>query len=295
MVALVLVLGIPAWSPPAQSTTQTELPSDLADQGDAIRQELVRVAEAGNLSAMRAAAEPVLAQADPVVAHATDLQAREGERLGLFLDELSRSLEAGNETDARSLARAAVNLLEGSILPTFEAWERNRTAVLPGPLHRDGGALILTIVLVNPPPGGLGAFDVRVQLGQGWQPTQASVEVGQGESHVDTANGTARLASFDAKALVGFGSGAPEGQVLGTVRVTAEDGALPKGLPVELDIVELASSQGDPVLALGIGGTLDVESATSQGTLLSKRMIALGAVAVLSVGAIVWVRKGLKV
>lgn len=277
---VVALAGLVLAAPPAAGEPVDRVPSDLPDDARAFRDALDDIASAEDEQAMRAAyaeAEPL---ADDVVPHLRDLH-DSGDLLAELWRLLGPEVEDGDLSDAGSLAGEAAGTLDDDLVPAADRWAGSETTVTPG--TADGNRV--PVVLIHPPSSGLGAFDVQVQADDGAVvPTEASVAIGQGTSDVDTANGTARLASFDGKALAGLGSTSRDVVVLGHVTYPADAGSL----TVEVDVLELVDPDARPVLSVSPAGTARVADAASG---LSAGTVGLVAVGVLGIGAVVGVRR----
>lgn len=247
-----------------------DLPARVADYGAA----LDALAAEPASEARRAAA---LERHANVTRFARDLAPGAAEQLDAYAAALR---EARAESDVRDLARAMNRTLALDVAPAVDAWSRLRTTVLLGePSPGADGRVRYPIVLVNPPPGGIGAFDVRVRV----VPldatlASATVALGRGEARADGATGEARLASFDAQALLGVG-GAGTPVTLGHVELELHR----EGAPAFVDVIDLVDRDGEPVPAVGADGVLAASAArASDGAL---RWLAVGAVVALAGGA----------
>lgn len=264
-------------SPPAVE----RIPERLPERTETLRAALANVSEAEDLAAARRAHEDVQARAPELVPHARDLMPEDAELLGTYLAELNRSLAEGNLSDARSLAQAAANLVHDELRPRVEAWTVNRTALTAGPLRwASDGVIVVPLLLVNPPPAGVGAFDASLHVPPDRaRPVAASIATGQGETSVDRANGTARIAAFDAQQLAHLGTGT-QVVVLGEARFSAEELTARDTLPVEVRVHGLATPDGQPTPALGLAHAASVP-ADEHGLVsaLGQRWVALGLVA----------------
>lgn len=260
--ALVALLGAVASTAPVQGAEEPgsaswSIPDDLPGRTATITGGLDRIAAAEDVEQARSAHAEIADPLERTVPHTIDLAGRSGELLGTYASELEAQLAAGNLSDARSVAQAAANLLEDEIRPLVDRWDENRTVVAPGPARWSGDDLVVSIVLVNPPPEGLGAFDVELAFDAS-RPTGAHAATGQGETTVDPDNRTARVASFSAQALANLEKSGPR-IVLGEVQLEPPD----EGTPVNATagVHELVTPDGSPVLALGLTGSSTVPKA----------------------------------
>lgn len=254
--ALIALLGTLAPAVPVQGAGEPgsaswSIPGDLPGRTATIAEGLEQIAAAEDVEQARRAHEEIAEPLARTVPHAIDLAGRSGELLGTYASELEAQLAAGNLSDARSIAQAAANLLEDEIRELVERWDENRTVVAPGPVRWSGDDLVVSVVLVNPPPGGLGAFDVELALDAN-RPTGASLATGQGEATVDPANRTARVASFSAQALANLEKSGPR-VVLGEVQLEPVDAG--STVNATAGVHELVTPDGSPVLALGLTGS----------------------------------------
>lgn len=285
--ALVAVLILAA--SPAASAASVTLPEDLPGDVTQLAADLARVAEADDLQTARAAHEQVEASAPHVVPHAPDLAGRDGELLATLLDELDAALARGNLSDARSLAQAGANTLEDDIAPAAEQWSTNRTAITPGPPRWSGDRVLVPLLLVNPPPGGLGAVDVEVTANA--TPDRATLATGQGETTIDPTNRTARLASFDAQALANLETNRRETTLLGEVAFGPDALAAGDELKLTVTVRELADPGGHRVLVLGLDETTSVPPEEHGSPLLESRWLAVGGLVLGAAALIALVRR----
>lgn len=260
--ALVALLGAVAATAPVQGAGEPgsapwSIPDDLPERTATITQGLDRIAAAEDIEQARRAHDEIAEPLARTVPHAVDLAGRSGELLGTYATELEAQLAAGNLSDARSVAQAAANLIEDEIQGPVDRWDENRTVVAPGPARWSGDELVVSIVLANPPPEGLGAFDVELAFDAS-RPTSARAATGQGDATVEPANGTARVASFSAQALANLDKSGPR-VVLGEVQLDPlDEGA---SVNATAGVHELVTPDGSPVLALGLTGSSTVPKA----------------------------------
>lgn len=264
----------------AQGDVPWTVPTDLPQAAEDVRAGLDQVADASEIEQARRAHRSIAGDLDALAPHAVDLAGRSGELFATYRTQLARALADGNLSDARSLAGAAANLLEDEIRPRVDRWAVNRTALAPGPVRWSNGDPVVSVVLVNPPGGGLGAFDVGIAFEEA-RPTDAGAAVGRGEASVDTANRTARVASFSAQALANLDAGRQR-LVLGEVQL---DRLEPDRLVnATARVHELVASDGGEVPALGLASSSTVPERPSG--------LDVGAwwpIAALAVGALVLV------
>ncbi len=209
-----------------------------------------------------------------------DLDARDGGLLADYWGSLRTAADAGNLSDVRSLARAARGLVDDEVLPQVRAWSVNGTYLTPGNGQATAeGRTRVPVLLFHPPPGGVGAFDVEVQVEAGEvRIVEARAAVGTGEATVDGANGTARVASFDAKALGNLDAG---GDFVTLAHVVLEPRSEGEDLPavVDIDLRELADPDGRSVPAVTSSGHVvlgdDVGASTSPTVAVALVIVAL--------------------
>lgn len=263
--------GSPSWS----------IPDDLPGRTAAILDGLERLATAEDIEHARRAHDEIAEPLDRTIPHAVDLAGRSGELLGTYATELETQLAAGNLSDARSIAQAAANLVEDEIEPLVDRWAQDRTVVAPGPARWSGDELVLSIVLVNPPPEGLGAFDIELVFDAS-RPTGAGAATGQGEAIVDRANRTARVASFSAQALANLDKSGPR-IALGEVQLEPTEAG--DTVNATAHVNELVTPEGSRVLALGPTGSSTVPERPSGfdvGTWWPLAAVGVGAVALIA-------------
>lgn len=269
-----LVLALALLAVPANAggaSVPDQLPADTRALADGLDE----LAGAEDLAAMRDTHANLTPVAERVLGHAEDLAGREGALLETYLDRLAEQLDAGNRSDAESLARAAATTTRQEVVPAAEAWATNRTAILAGSASWTDEGLSVPIVLANPPPAGVGAVDVEVEIGDEAAPRSASLALGQGETSVDAANGTARLASFDAAALANLDR-STQRATLGTV-VLEPDGLDP-GNTVDVEVTprEAATPEGRSTPVIGLAAAVEVPE--EAGGLFNTRLLALAGV-----------------
>lgn len=276
VVALLVIL------PSVQAAPVDRVPTTLVADTAAFRSALSDAAGAEDASTLRAAVADAGEVAPDVVPHLVALGGSDGRLVAELWRNLRTEARTGNLSNARSLAAAAVDTVEDDLTPRVAAWDDNRTTVTPGDPSTPGR---VPVVLIHPPPTGLGAFDVRVAVDGSTPPTEAAVAIGQGTSSIDPVNRTARLASFDAKALAGLGSGARDVVVLGHVAYPAEAGTV----SLDVDVVELVDPDGRSVPA--VSPSADVSVAARGGAGIPANVLAIALVAALGVGGLLVVRR----
>lgn len=294
--ACLLLLLVPWWSTSATATDPVDrVPEMLPDQVAALEQGLGDLSETQEEETMERLWPAVEGAARRVLGPAVDLTGRHGELLTSYIDQLDIEVAAGNTTNVRSLARSAAGLVADEIRPAVETWARQPTTLTVGEgrtVQED--RVRVPVVMVHPPPGGVGAVDVSVAtLETGWRPVEASIDTGQGQARVDPANGTARLASFDAKSLAKLSS-VRAGVVIG--HVVLQGGSLDdEGAgQAEVRVHAVADRDGQEIPALGAPGEIQASETTGAGWQLG----AWGAAAVvggLGVGAVIAARRFLEV
>lgn len=278
--ALALVVTVPSVG--AQPVDR--VPTSLPDDARTYRSALSNASEADGIEPIRDAVDDARQVAPRVVPHLVDLGGSDGDLLAELWSTLDDEARAGNATNARSLAGAAVDVLDDTLIDRADAWDRNRTTITPG---RASGAEV-PIVLIHPPPSGLGAFEIEVVADAPVQPTAARVAVGQGQTRLDPDNGSAALASFDAKALAGLGGASRDVVTLGHVTFPDDAGTI----DVEVEVVELVDPDGREVPVVSPAGEVEIASA---GALeVPTNVLALGLVAALGIGAVVAIRRVVK-
>lgn len=292
--ALLATLAPAGAAPGDPSELAGPIPEGLPGAFGDLAAALGNVSEAESVGEARRAHGDVQPAAADAVPHAPDLAGREGRLLATYLDRLDDALSAGDLDDARSLAAAADDLVREELRPAAERWSENRTAVRAGPARPDGEGLVLPVVLVNPPPGGVGAFDVEVSTPEGApRPVSGSLAAGRGETRADEANRSVRLAAFQPGELAQL---APERRVatLGEVRL---GGPVPEApVPVDARVHQLATPDGERVPALGLAtesAVLDGDAGTLAG--LPERWVGLGLVVALAGATALAARRRLEV
>lgn len=277
-------------SPPAERVDAAELVAATEHHGSILR-------NLSTVESMDAAVELVAeagGNASRVLDALQDLDARDGDLLGNYWEGLRGEVRTGNLSDVRSLARAARGLLDDELLPQLRSWAGNGTFLTPGNAQAAaGGATRVPVLLFHPPPGGVGAFDLEVRVDpDAVRVAGAEAAVGQGEATVDAGNGSARVASFDARALGNLDSG---GVFVTLAHVTVE----PRSggdVPVVLDVHvrELVRPDGTAVPAVTSPGQVVVGDDVAIGASPTVA-VALVVVALLGVGAAWAARRFLEV
>ncbi len=293
--ACLLLLLVPWWSTPATATDPVDrVPERLPDQVATLEQRLVNLSQAQE-EAMARMWPAVEDAARGVLGPAADLTGRHGELLASYIDQLDTEVAAGNTTNVRSLARSAAGLVADEICPAVETWARQPTTLTLGEGRMvDEVRVRVPVVMVHPPPGGVGAVDVSVATpATGWYPVEASIETGQGQAHVDPVNGTARLASFDAKSLAKLSS-VRAGVVIGHVVLQGGSQGDEEGGQAEIRVHAVADRDGQELPALGAPAEIQASHTAAAGWQLG----AWGAAAVvggLGLGAVIAARRFLEV
>jgi hypothetical protein len=283
-----LVLAATLAVAPLAAGQADEVPDTLVTPAENLETGLDRVSEADTVDQAREAHDTdVQPSGQTLRAYAEDLAGDDGRLLVTYLDRLDQALENGNLSDARSLAGAAANHLADAIAPAAQAWDANRTAVLPGPVEVDEDKLTARLVLVNPPVTGVGAWEASLVL-PGSEPVEATVTHGQGETEWDPTNGTVRWASFDAQAASGLSSTEDRGLLLG--EATYELGTLEPGdtVRVETQADEVDDADGEPVPAVGVDAERRIQ-AVDDG--LGVAWLTIAGVLVAGVGLLVWTQR----
>lgn len=301
LVALAALLVLPAAAAgsadPAESIASPEerVPEDLPGDAAALQAGLEDAADADDVGELRDAVNRTRPLARDTIPLLRDLQG--DDRAGDLVAELWAGLEeaagAGNLSDGRSLAASAAGTLEDDLVPRVDAWDRNRTAVTVGRAEPADDGLVLPIVVLNPPPGGLGALDAGLTVDtDAARPTGVSLELGRGRTTVDAANGTARAASFQAEALAGIESTGAPATVFARVAADPVDLAPGDTLEVAVTVHDAADARGDPLLVVAPDGAAEVPART-QGFLsgVPASWGGLAAVGLLGAGALVAVRR----
>lgn len=287
-VGLVLALTLASIPTAAGQAAPGTVPETLAEPTLALEDGLDDLRGAEDINQAREIHQDrVGPHAQDVAPYLEDLVREDGRLLATYLDRIDQALEEGEASDARSLAGAAANLVEDEILPVAQRWDANRTAVMAGPLQASSDGLRVGLVLVNPPPGGIAAFDASLSF-QTAAPLGASVELGQGETRIDDANATVRWASFDASTLARLSPQQAERVLLGDAEL--DQGPLEPGstIVVEAHAHELRDSEGQPVPTIGVDAERTVPEA-HEGA--SAAWWALGGVGVASVGLGWWIHR----
>lgn len=275
--ALALVVIVPS----VGAAPIDRVPTSLPDDARTYRSALGNASEADGIERIRDAVDDARQVAPRVVPHLVDLGGSDGELLAELWPTLLDEARAGNATNARSLAGAAVDVLDDTLIARADAWDRNRTTITPG---RASGAEV-PVVLIHPPPSGLGAFEIRVAADAPVRPTGATVAVGQGQTRLDPDNGSAALASFDAKALAGLGGASQDVVTLGHVTFPADAGTI----PVQVEVVELVDPDGRAVPVVSPAG--DATIASGGALEVPTNLLAVGLVAGLGLVAVVAIRR----
>lgn len=283
-----LAAALLAATVPTASAALPEPPQALPDTTEQLVEGLETVADASNLTQARQAHAGVEPLEPRVLPHTKTLAGRHGELAATLMDELEAAIARGNLSDARSLAQAAASTLREDVMPPVERWDRNRTAVTTGPPRWVDDAIHVPVILVNPPPGGIGAFDVEVS--PGGTPTAATLAHGQGEERIDEVNGTARLASFDARALTHLDTTGRASIVLGEITLAHDELRPGDTLNTSTELHALADAEGSGVLAVTLASTSHLPAAGEEG-LLGPRAWAIGGVVAGALGLVFVVRR----
>lgn len=302
LVALAALLVLPAATAgsaadPAEPEAAPEdrVPEDLPGDAAALKEGLEDAGEADDVGELRDAVNRTRPLARDTLPLLRDLQGddRAGDLVAELWAGLEEAADAGNLSDGRSLAASAAGTLEDDLVPRVDAWDRNRTVVTVGRAEAGDDGLVLPIVVLNPPPGGLGALDAGLSVDpDAARPTDVSLELGRGRTTVDAANGTARAASFQAEALAGIESAGALATVF--ARVAADPGDLAPGdtLEIAVDVHAAADARGGPLLVVAPDGAAEVPART-QGFLggVPASWGGLAAVGLLGASALVAVRR----
>lgn len=289
-VGLALALGLTMTCIPtaAGQTNPGTVPESLAEPTLALEAGLDDLRQAEDIDQARQIHEDrVQPHAQDVAPYLEDLVDEDGRLLATYLDRIGQALDEGEASDARSLAGAAANLVEDEIVPIAKRWDANRTAVMAGPLQASSDGLRVGLVLVNPPPGGIAAFDASLTF-QTAAPLAANVELGQGETRIDDANATVRWASFDASTVARLSPQQTERVLLGQADLDEESLEAGSKLVVHAHVHELRDAEGDAVPTIGVDAERTVPQAEEGG---STMWIALGGVGVASLGLGWWVHR----
>lgn len=297
---LLLVLAILLVPPPAPAGAAGDpaerVPEDLPGDVASLRAGLEDAAEADDVEPLRAAVNGTQPIARDVLPLLRDLQGDNlaGDLVIELWTSLRSSARAGNVSDARSLAASAADTLEDDLAPRAAAWAENRTAVTVGRAQPgDNGGLVLPLVVLHPPPGGLGALDAGLALDPDRaRPVDAALELGQGQTTVEPDNGTARAASFQADALAGLHRAGAPATVFARVDVDVVDLETGDGFDIAVDVHAAAVGGGEPLLVVAPDGTAEVP-ARAQGFLSDPpaRWGGLAVVGLLGAGAFAAVRR----
>lgn len=284
---VLLALGLLA-TVPATVGQQAPIavPGSLGEPAAELGQGLSELSEAEDVATARTVHErsidPAAAQIRP---YAADLADRHGELLATYLDRLATQVAAGNLSDARSLAGAAAGVVDEHLQPAAAAWDGNRTAIAAGPITRSDDGARITLVLVNPPPGGVGAFDASLTVDRA-TPEQARLSAGQGQTQVDPANGTVRWASFDASAMAHLSADGRDRVALGDA-LLADPPPAGQTVEAQASVADVTDADGEPMPAIGVTATRTMP--TDEGA-LPTAWLALAGVGLGAVGLAWWVR-----
>lgn len=296
LATLAALLVLPPAAAGSSADPAERVPEDLPGRVDAFQAGLEEAAEADDAAGLREAVNDSRPLARDLLPLLRDLQGddRSGALVAQLWSRLEEAARAGNLSDARSLARSAAGTLADDLAPRVERWDANRTAVTVGHAEPgDSGRIVLPLVVLNPPTGGLGALDADLGVDPARaRPVDVSLELGRGRTTVDAANGTARAASFQAEALAGIQTTGAPAAVFARVAVDPVDLDPGDRLDVAVDVNAAADASGDTVLVLSPDGTADVPART-QGFLSSvpAGWGGLAAVGLLGAGALVAVRR----
>lgn len=294
--AALVLLVLPVAAAGTPTAPAERVPQDLPGDTAALGSRLGNVSEAQDLEAARNEAAAAESLAEDLLPHLRDLQGddRAGDLVAELWSSLDRALREGNLSDARSLAASANDTLEDDLRPRVDAWARNGTAVTAGePVAAEGEGFRLPIVVLDPPPGGIGALDAGIEVDPDRvRPTAARIEAGQGEVDVDPANGTARAASFQARSLAGLGSAGPRAATFAVVDVTPEAAVEGATVDVAVTLHAAADAQGSPTPVLALDGAAVVPP-SDDGLLpwIPSSWAGLGAVGLLGAGAAAGARR----
>lgn len=296
LAAAAAIVLLPAAAASPSEAPLDRIPEDLPGDEAAFRGHLDNASEAEDTEALRQAIDAAKPLAEDLLPQLRDLQG--DDRAGDVVTELWGSLveaaDAGNVSDGRSLAGSAANHLEEDLRFRVEAWAANRTAVTPGGAEpADGDRFRVPLLVLHPPPEGLGALDAEVAVDPGQaRPVAASAELGRGQSTVDPANGTARAASFNLQSATGLDPQGPPATTFAVVTFAPEAADAGDVLTVEAAVAEAADGDGDTLPVLAPDGEVVVTA--SEGGFLTGSSAAWGglaAVALLGAGAVVAARR----
>lgn len=242
----------------AAQAAEPSVPETLGQPAGQLAAGLGALADAEDLERARQLhRERVQPPAEPMQQYAPDLAGEDGRLLSTYLDRLSTQLAAGNLSDARSLAGAGAQLIDDEVRPVAERWDENRTAAFAGPPETTEAGVRVPLVLANPPPSGIAAYDVSLTL-PGAEPVDATIELGQGETRLDPANGTVRWASFDASSMARLSPRGADRVVLGAAVFSTDTLSPGSSVTLETQANEVLDPEGRPVAAVGVDGQREV-------------------------------------
>lgn len=249
----------------AADAAEPAVPETLGEPAGELASGLAELSDAEELERARQVhRERVQGPAEPLQRYGPDLAGEDGRLLSTYLDRLSTQLAAGNLSDARSLAGAGAQLTADEIRPLAERWDGNRTAVFAGPPEVTDGGLRVPLVLANPPPSGIAAYDASLTV-PGAEPVDAATELGRGEIRLDAANGTVRWASFDASSLARLSPRGADRVVLGTAVFADETLSAGSTVTLETQAHEVLDPDGEPIPAVGVDGRREVPETDGGG------------------------------
>jgi hypothetical protein len=285
--ALALGLTLASAGPVAGQAAEDPIPASLAQPSEQLRHGLDQLRDADEIERARQVhADQIQPPADQLAPYLADLAGEDGRLLATYLDRLDQALADGNLSDARSLAGAAANLVDDEVRPLTQRWDANRTALLAGPLTHGSEGLVVPLVLHNPPAAGLAAVDASLTIDAG-EPLEAHVEHGQGDTHLDPANGTVRWASFETSSLAELDTHRTDRVLLGRA-VVDTDWTPGETTAIQAHAHELLDPEGEPVPAVGVE-TQRTVPARDEGS--ASRWLALAGIGLAGLGLTWWVRR----
>lgn len=278
--------------PGTASGQPLSVPASLGEPADRLVEGLSTLEDSSSLDEARQVhRERVRPPARNLTPHVVDLAGRDGQLLETYLERLGDQLAEGNLSNARSLAGAARNVVEEDVAPAARQWDGNRTALGIGPLRWLEGDVAGSLVLVHPPPAGIGAFAARAGIQGPTHPAGGSLDVGRGDVRVEPANGTVRWASFDASALARLDGGTRSRIALGTLQLDPSNLSAGDRVHTHVAVEELVDSNGDRLTAIGLAASHEVPARSQSGLGLARNWLAIGGVALGAVGLVYLARR----
>lgn len=288
----VLAIGLTVASGPlvaGQTDPSPQVPQTLAEPAHDLEAALAELSQAEDLEEARQLhRERVEPTATALMPYAADLAGEDGRLLATYLERLAERLEAGNLTDARSLAGAAADLVRDELLDVAERWDANRTALMAGPLEATDDGWRVSLVLVHPPPSGIAAFDAELAIPEA-TPREAAVELGQGQTRLDPANGTVRWASFDARSTARLSPQGADRVVLGQATLEPDTPSDTERLATQASVFEVLDPEGREVPVVGLDGARQIPEEGADGA--SRGWLALAGLGLAATGVGLWVRR----